>query len=76
MTTFTPPVETVQVNRLFKQNYGVTVIREGDTFRSKRNPRQTELDNATSYWLGGRSYEVTDEEATALTAAGYGDYLT
>lgn len=76
MTMFTPPVEEVQVTRLYKLQYGVTVIREGDTFRSKRNPRQTELDNATSYWLGGRSYEVTDEEATALAAAGYGAYLT
>lgn len=76
MTTFTPPVVEEQETRLYGLYHGVTVIREGDSFREKRNPRQTELDEATSYWLGGRSYEVSDEEAAALTAAGYGDYLT
>jgi len=32
--------------------------------------------NVTTWWQGGRVHEVTDAQATGLTAAGYGPFLT
>lgn len=55
---------------------GITVLKEGDSYRQTRDPSAEEVDLADITYLGGYRYEVEDEEALALQAAGYGAYLT
>lgn len=54
---------------------GVTVCRFGSDFIEVRNPSQDYLDSADNYWLGGHVYEVSDDMAALLGAAGYNDNL-
>lgn len=76
MATFTPPTVEYRYSRLWKIQEGVTVINNSGTFTEKQYPSQIELDAATEYWLGGHVYDITTAQADALTAAGYGDYIT
>lgn len=39
-------------------------------------PSQVDIDAAAVCYLGGHIYPITSAEATALTAAGYGAYIT
>jgi hypothetical protein len=52
---------------------GRTVIqRANGTFYTTDMPTSAELDSALNYYLGGHVYVITQAEADALTAAGYG----
>ena len=53
-----------------------TVLKEGGSWVTVQNPLQSRLDAATHVFLGGHVYEVSDDLATELTAAGYGDCLS
>lgn len=51
---------------------GRTVLKAADgTYTTVDNPTQLQVLAAAVAYLGGHVYEVTTEEAAALTAAGY-----
>lgn len=54
---------------------GITIYRDGEDFYEVRYPSQDMLDAADEFWLGGHQYEVSNETASMLTDAGYGEYL-
>ncbi len=60
----------------YKLNRGITILKNGTAYTQWRNPTPDTLAAATIAYRGGYVYTVTDAEATALTAAGYGAYLT
>lgn len=85
MATFTPP--TVQEGPAgggplfwrYKLQRGETVIKRTDgSYVTVRFPDQGTLSDPTvaTYYLGGYSYTITSTEAAALTAAGYGAYIS
>lgn len=55
---------------------GVTLIVNGTVVTENRTPYQDDLANATTYYLGGHEYTLTDAEAQVLIDAGYSEYLT
>ena len=87
---FTPPVaadlpwvnaETPPPARNLYRHYGPaergrSVIRVGGVYRTVDSPDQITLSAATEIYLGGHVYTVTATVAAALTAAGYGGYIT
>lgn len=71
------PLETE--HRLFgryKLNRGISLLVAGSTVIEAQYPNQEDLDLYDFVYLGGRSYEISDDEAATLTAAGYGGYIT
>jgi hypothetical protein len=54
---------------------GISVLRTQGVYSSYRYPSQGEVLAAEEVYLGGHIYEVDNDAATRLTAAGYGDYL-
>jgi len=78
---FTPPTEDegpAGGNVLFyryKIARGITVVKNNGVYSETRYPSQDELLESDAYYLGGRRHEITSEEYTALTNAGYSDYL-
>lgn len=54
---------------------GVSVRKVGGAYVEAREPYLDDLLAADVVYLGGHFYEVSDAEAAALTAAGYGDQL-
>jgi hypothetical protein len=83
MPTFTPPtvdegpVAEGSLFSRYKLRRGMSVLKNQDgTYSLVRYPAQTEIEAAKVCYLGGHIYDITDDEATALTAAGYGDYIT
>lgn len=82
MARFTPP--TVEegpagpgplFNR-YRISRGITVLKEAGVYRQVRYPSQAECAAADVAYIGGHTYEITSAEASALTAAGYGSYIT
>lgn len=56
---------------------GIAIIqRMDDSFYQSMAPAQTELEAAKAWWLGGYQHEITQAQATLLTAAGYGSNIT
>jgi hypothetical protein len=49
----------------------VAVLVEGSSVREKHSPTTAELNAATTYYLGGHDYVITEAEAETLAAAGY-----
>lgn len=85
MTTlvFVPPTEKVYLYeghpllRRVPLNLGITVFKEDGIYREVRGDvLPEEIDSADVTYLGGHEYEITEEEATELIAAGYGIYIT
>lgn len=90
MPTFSPPVAYSRPpvlpvphpgNRLMRhfgaQAVGQTVYKSGGVWVTKQYPSQSELDAASEVYLGGHIYEVSDDQAVALVAAGFTvDYST
>jgi hypothetical protein len=66
---------TIGLYRYFRTTRGVTVLVSGSTVTQTRYPAQDELDGYDQVYLGGYLYEITDDEAAVLAAAGYGDYI-
>ncbi len=54
---------------------GVTVLKKDGVYRQVRDPDHDEVAASDVYYRGGISYQVSDEEAAELTAAGYGEFL-
>lgn len=87
MTTyvFTPPVTTRRTpewqthNRLFsliQLKHGTSVLKIGTSYIPVENPTAEQVSSASVAYIGGRSYTVTAGEASSLTSAGYGAYIT
>lgn len=91
MPTFTPPTVNATPlappgtrgveARLFRHyrplKKGVSVIQRQDgTWYTKEYPNQDELTAALRYYLGGHIYTITQEDADALTAGGFGALVT
>lgn len=68
--TGTIPVNITDVPR------GITLLVNGTTVTESRTPSQDALAAATTYYLGGHTYTLSDAEAQVLINAGYGSYLT
>lgn len=79
-TFFTPPsaLEHVRFHgRVTRsQNVGLTVLKTGASYTVVADPLYEQISAADIMYLGGRSYQVDGTEAAALTAAGYGAYLS
>lgn len=54
----------------------LSVVKYGSTYEVVNTPSQNIFDEADFVYMGGRDHIVSDAEASLLTAAGYGDYLT
>jgi hypothetical protein len=55
---------------------GYSLLVTGTTVTEIQTPSQDQLAAADYYFLGGHEYTVSQGQATVLTNAGYGDYLT
>lgn len=56
---------------------GITIAQRIDgTFYQVRYPSLDELNGLKNYWLGGHVHTISASDAAALTAAGYGAYIT
>lgn len=89
MPLFTPPTEEGQplhdpedrrnINLLLRHykphQKGVTLLKVGGVWQLVSYPSINQLRDAERVLLGGHVHEVTDAEATELTAAGYGDRI-
>jgi hypothetical protein len=87
---FQPPVicdwprflpETRGVEYLFARHLspgcrGRSVLRIAGVYTTVDVPSETQIATATEVYIGGHIYPVTDAVATALTAAGYGAYIS
>lgn len=82
MPTLTPPSWTDAMGptrglfRFYTLERGVALVINGDEVEEQRFPFQGDLDDADRYYLGGYDYEIDEDEATFLTDAGYGEYIT
>lgn len=55
---------------------GVSLLKEAGAYRQVTDPTAEEVASADVAYLGGYEYEIDDAEAAALTAAGYGEWVT
>jgi hypothetical protein len=55
---------------------GISLLVTGTTVTESQTPSQDELNAASYYFLGGHEYTISDEQATVLINAGYGDFVT
>lgn len=55
---------------------GISLLVSGATVTATQYPYQEDLDSYDYVYLGGHVYDITDAEATVLTNAGYGGYIT
>lgn len=55
---------------------GITVLRLNGVYSSYRYPSQAQILGAEEFYMGGTKTLVNQETADALTAQGYGAYLT
>ncbi len=83
MATFTPPyvLERPETgNRLIdcwaKVPRGVSVLKTDGVYASVEFPTQDQINAASEVYLGGHEYTISSSVATALTAAGYGSYIS
>lgn len=78
---FTPPTvkRAVGLDRFWSRysiDVGTTLLKHGEFYSSVTYPSSEDLEAADLFYLGGFFYLVDDDEAEALTEAGYADFLT
>lgn len=79
---FTPPAadeNLLTIHPLFRRvNYSqpVSVLRFGSSFKQYRDPDPALVESADVAYLGGRSYVIDGLEASRLSEAGYGEFLS
>jgi hypothetical protein len=80
MFRFSPPATTEQPrprgdrfwSRIRRGYVGSSVLKAGDgSYQTVSYPTQDQIAASAAVYLGGHIYEVSDEEAAALVAAGY-----
>jgi len=77
--TPTIPMGPAGGHRLFEfytLDVGVTVVKNNGEFETLLYPDEDFLAECQKVYMGGHEHIVTDEEATELTNAGFGNYLT
>jgi hypothetical protein len=62
--------------KFFKCTRGVALYVNGTTVTESRYPWQGDLIEADYVYLGGHTHDISDAEATILTDAGYGEYIS
>lgn len=70
------PIGGGRLFSFFRLWRGVTVLKINGKYVEYRFPSADILAQADTYYLGGSQYKVSADEAAALTAAGYSDYIT
>lgn len=55
---------------------GISLLVTGSTVIQNQTPSQDDLAAADYYFLGGHNYDISDEQAAVLIAAGYNEWLT
>jgi hypothetical protein len=55
---------------------GISVLRLNGVYSSFRYPSQIQTNQAEEYYLGGTRTLINQQTADALTAQGYGAYIT
>lgn len=76
MPHFTPPGVLEPTAARTRLHVGVSLLRVGGHFRQVRCPSAEEIESSDRTYLGGRVYEITDDEAAELASAGYGEWVT
>lgn len=70
-----PAAEDVLFYR-YRIERGISLLRkQDDSYVLARYPWQGDVNAAKRAYLGGHEYELTPEEVSSLTDAGYGDYI-
>lgn len=69
------PIGGERLFQFFEYDVGVSILKYGNEYFEVMYPNSDDLSAADAYYLGGYENVVSDEEATDLTNAGYGDYL-
>lgn len=70
------PIGGHRLFEFYQMNRGITVANMNGQYVQMRYPSMDVLANCPEYYLGGSEYIVSDATATALTTAGYGNFLT
>lgn len=70
------PIGPHRLWEFYRLERGITVLKIDGEYYETQSVAQEEMDVADAVYLGGHEYEVSDEEAAELTAAGYEEYLT
>lgn len=55
---------------------GVSILKINGTYTTKQNPTMDEINSATEFYQGGHEYELNAAQEAALTAAGFGAYIS
>lgn len=82
MPTLTPPTRDqgpAALDSLFiryKLARGVSLLVTGATVTQMQYPSQTDIAAADHFYQGGMVHTISSAEATVLTNAGYGAYIT
>jgi hypothetical protein len=77
----TPSVRERPYNRhpLWSRTYlsrGRTVLKFGSSYKQFDDPDESDVNAADKVYIGGRTYRIDKYEAAALTAAGYGAWIS
>ena len=56
----------------YKLLRGISVLKIGNTYYKLRVPSTDQVESASEYYAGGHEYEVTENQKSALIAAGIG----
>lgn len=67
-----PAVPGSRLMRFYKLSRGITVLEHSGTYTAVRYPTQDEITAATTTYMGGHEYTVTDATKAALIAGGVG----
>lgn len=54
---------------------GLSVIKTGSSYKTVQDPDTADIAASDEFYLGGRTYEVTQAQRDALSLAGYGSYI-
>lgn len=82
MPTFTPPtieegIETTNgLLRHYRLTRGISIGVVGSTVTQLRYPYAEDIASYDVVYLGGYVHTITSAQASVLTAAGYGAYIT
>lgn len=80
--TFTPPTKwegpagTDGLFYRYRLERGLSVLKMGGSYYLTTFPTQDEVSASDAVYMGGYTHRVDATEAAALTAAGYGSYLS
>lgn len=81
MATFTPPTSIMHYQGdplMSRIGYatGISLLKTNGFYALTSFPSDEEIAAAEIAYLGGHEYEITEDEVTSLTNAGYGDLIS